>query len=76
VKIIKDIIRKCSECSYYIDKMWITGISAYYKDENGKCKSYMVCGKTTEIKPITDGNSIPSWCPLEDYREADHENPN
>ena len=56
--------------------MWITGISAYYKDENGKCKSYMVCGKTTEIKPITDGNSIPSWCPLEDYREADHENPN
>ena len=74
MKVIKTIIRKCSECDYCIDKMYITGISKYYKDENGKCKGYMVCGKTTGARPIVDTDKIPSWCPLEDYKEAEHEN--
>ena len=71
MKVIKTIIKKCSECEYYIDKMWLTGVSTYYKDENGKCKSYMVCGKTTEAKPIIDGSIIPGFCPLEDYKEGE-----
>ena len=72
MKIIKTIIKKCSECPNYIDKMYITGISAYYKDKDGKCKGYMVCGKNTKLRPIVDGNKILKQCPLEDYKEVNN----
>ena len=70
MKVIKDIIKKCSECPYYIDQIYMTGFK-----ENSIERTCMVCGKTNELKPIIDGSKILDLCPLEDCKEADHETP-
>ena len=65
MKVIKEIIKFCSECPYYIDKIYFSGFK-----ENSVCKAYMVCGKTSELKPNENGCIMPKWCPLEDYKEV------
>ena len=64
MKIIK--VRKCEDCSSLV----------YVKITRG-CYHYCSYGMdnpppSREIKNI---NTIPSWCSLEDYKEADHEAP-
>ena len=53
-------IHDCMECPY---RKW----------RNISHSSEWYCEICLEI--ITDVTNIPSWCPLEDYKEADHEKP-
>ena len=36
---------------------------------------YYYCYDFVKAKRIDDISTIPSWCPLEDYKETDHEAP-
>lgn len=64
MKILK--VRKCEDCPKVV----------YVKITKG---CYHYCSVGMEIPPpsreIKDINTIPDWCPLDDYKEADHEAP-
>jgi hypothetical protein len=55
------IIRYCNDCPYFINN---SGVSHYLTD---------FCGYKLEMKPIEKGKkkrTIPSWCPLKDYKKG------
>jgi len=66
MKILKiETVSHCAYCPSNVD----------FFDPKSKTKiDKNKCSKTKRI--IKDIWGFPSWCPLEDYKEADHENPN
>ena len=62
MKIIKKeltiIVRDCLNCDNKV--WWIAGKQLTCREKN--------------LRDIPDPRVIPKWCPLEDYKEADHEN--
>ena len=49
----KKVIEKCLDC---YDKVWVISEKCY-------------CCPRRHLQNIKDINTIPSWCPLEDYKE-------
>ena len=65
MKIIK--VDECFQCQHCF-KSKIRKSSGTMVSEGEE----LVCSEAEKI--IKDGFKIPKWCPLEDYKEADHEN--
>ena len=56
----KTIIDQCFKCD---NKVFVISENCY-------------CCDKKNLRNIKYASTIPKWCPLEDYKEADHENPN
>jgi len=69
MKKIKAKVDNCNTFSFQCKKIRITLTRCPFL-ENGidRC--------SIENKGIDNIYKLPKWCPLEDYKEADHENPN